>query len=117
MNAFPQTIHFTGTNTPRRIELSIRNLEVEGEIPAEIDGAFFRAVPDNAHAPMFEVCHPVVETALTNWNRPSRIGSSTAGSFQRNTTMSGAPIANTPIIIRNCTSRHRTRVERSRTAK
>ncbi|OYW45852.1 MAG: carotenoid oxygenase [Sphingomonadales bacterium 12-68-11] len=54
MNAFPQTIHFIGTNTPRRLELSARNLPVEGEIPPEIDGAFFRAVPDNAHAPMFE---------------------------------------------------------------
>ena len=54
MNAFPQTIHFIGSNTPRRVELSIRNLAVEGEIPAEIDGAFFRAVPDNAHAPRFE---------------------------------------------------------------
>src|SRR3954470_4272912 len=54
MGAFPQTIHFIGSNTPRRVELSVRNLEVEGEIPPEIDGAFFRAVPDNAHAPMFE---------------------------------------------------------------
>jgi carotenoid cleavage dioxygenase len=54
MNAFPQTIHFIGSNTPRRLEVSVRNLEVEGHIPAEIDGAFFRAVPDNAHAPMFE---------------------------------------------------------------
>src|SRR5690606_312149 len=54
MSAFPQTIHFIGSNTPRRVELSARNLDVEGEIPAEIDGAFFRAVPDNAHAPMFD---------------------------------------------------------------
>nr|WP_166179526.1 carotenoid oxygenase family protein [Altererythrobacter segetis] len=54
MGAFPQTIHFIGSNTPRRTELSKRDLEVEGEIPAEVDGAFFRAVPDNAHAPMFE---------------------------------------------------------------
>lgn len=54
MNAFPQTIHFIGSNMPRRVELSVRNLVVEGEIPAEIDGAFFRAVPDNAHAPMFD---------------------------------------------------------------
>jgi carotenoid cleavage dioxygenase-like enzyme len=54
MGAFPQTIHFIGSNTPRRTEISIRNLEVEGEIPAEVEGAFFRAVPDNAHAPMFE---------------------------------------------------------------
>lgn len=54
MNAFPQTIHFIGSNTPRRAEISVRDLEVEGTIPPEIDGAFFRAVPDNAHAPMFE---------------------------------------------------------------
>ena len=54
MGAFPQTIHFIGSNTPRRLEISVRNLEVEGEIPAEIEGAFFRAVPDSAHAPMFE---------------------------------------------------------------
>ena len=54
MTGFPQTIHFIGSNMPRRMEVSVRNLEVEGEIPAEIDGAFFRAVPDNAHAPMFE---------------------------------------------------------------
>ena len=54
MNAFPQTIHFIGSNFPRRAELSIRDLAVEGEIPADIDGAFFRAVPDNAHVPMFE---------------------------------------------------------------
>jgi carotenoid cleavage dioxygenase len=54
MGAFPQSLHFTGTNMPRRIELSVRNLEVEGEIPPEVEGAFFRAVPDNAHAPMFD---------------------------------------------------------------
>jgi carotenoid cleavage dioxygenase len=54
MGAFPQTIHFIGSNTPRRLELSARNLDVEGEIPREIEGAFFRAVPDSAHAPMFE---------------------------------------------------------------
>jgi carotenoid cleavage dioxygenase len=54
MGAFPQTIHFIGSNTPRRSEISKRDLEVEGEIPAEVEGAFFRAVPDNAHAPMFE---------------------------------------------------------------
>ena len=54
MNAFPQTIHFIGSNMPRRREISVRDLEVEGEIPAEVEGAFFRAVPDNAHAPMYE---------------------------------------------------------------
>jgi carotenoid cleavage dioxygenase-like enzyme len=54
MAAFPQTIHFIGTNAPRRMEVSLRNLDVEGTIPAEVEGAFFRAVPDNAHAPMFD---------------------------------------------------------------
>ncbi|MEL1251416.1 carotenoid oxygenase family protein [Aurantiacibacter gilvus] len=54
MGAFPQTIHFIGTNTPRQQEYELEGLEVEGEIPAAIDGAFFRAVPDNAHAPMFD---------------------------------------------------------------
>lgn len=53
MGAFPQTIHFIGSNTPRRVEQSVRDLEIEGEIPAEINGAFFRAVPDNTHAPLF----------------------------------------------------------------
>jgi carotenoid cleavage dioxygenase len=54
MTAYPQTIHFIGTNTPRRMELSLRDLAVEGIIPADVEGAFFRAVPDNAHAPMFD---------------------------------------------------------------
>lgn len=54
MGAFPQTIHFIGTNTPRQLEYALDDLEVEGEIPAAIDGMFFRAVPDNAHAPMFD---------------------------------------------------------------
>ena len=54
MGAFPQTIHFIGTNTPRQQEYKQENLEVEGDIPAAIDGSFFRAVPDNAHEPMFD---------------------------------------------------------------
>lgn len=54
MTHFPQTIHFIGTNTPVGIEWSARNLDVIGTIPEEIDGAFFRAVPDPALAPMFE---------------------------------------------------------------
>eukprot|EP00456_Euglypha_rotunda_P003048 TRINITY_DN105442_c0_g2_i2.p2 TRINITY_DN105442_c0_g2~~TRINITY_DN105442_c0_g2_i2.p2 ORF type:complete len:105 (-),score=31.17 TRINITY_DN105442_c0_g2_i2:70-384(-) len=53
MPAYPQTIHFIGLNAPVGVEWSARNLDVIGEIPPEIDGAFFRAVPDPAHAPMF----------------------------------------------------------------
>ena len=57
MSRFPQTMHFTHLNRPIAIEWSARNLPVQGEIPAEIDGAFFRAVPDPAHAPLFDDDH------------------------------------------------------------
>jgi carotenoid cleavage dioxygenase len=51
---YPKTPQFTGLNAPVRVEWEARDLEVEGEIPAEIEGAFFRAVPDPAHPPLFE---------------------------------------------------------------
>ena len=54
MQEFPKTIDFTGLNQPVGIEASHNDLTVEGEIPAEVRGAFYRAVPDPAHAPMFE---------------------------------------------------------------
>jgi carotenoid cleavage dioxygenase len=53
MANFPHTLPYIGLNRPVRIEASIRELEVEGEIPADVRGAFFRAVPDPAHAPIF----------------------------------------------------------------
>lgn len=53
MANYPHTLPYIGLNRPVRIEASIRSLEVEGNIPAEIQGAFFRAVPDPAHAPLF----------------------------------------------------------------
>lgn len=52
--SFPDEIEFRGLNTPIRVESSVRNLAVEGSIPAEIRGAFFRSVPDPAHPPMTE---------------------------------------------------------------
>lgn len=54
MTKYPDTIHFTGLNAPVNIEWENEDLPVIGEIPADIDGAFFRAVPDFPHAPMFE---------------------------------------------------------------
>lgn len=54
MTAFPKTIHFMGLNTPVGIEASVRNLPVIGEIPPEVEGAFFRAVPDPGVPPKFE---------------------------------------------------------------
>lgn len=53
MASYPKTIHFVGLNIPVGIEWSARNLDVIGTIPPEIDGAFFRAVPDPAHPPKF----------------------------------------------------------------
>jgi carotenoid cleavage dioxygenase-like enzyme len=51
---FPDTGHFTGLNAPVRMEYDIRELAVEGEIPADISGAFFRAVPDPAYPPLHD---------------------------------------------------------------
>jgi carotenoid cleavage dioxygenase len=53
MSRFPQTVEFTHLNRPLGIEWAARNLQVEGKIPAEINGAFFRAVPDPAFPPLF----------------------------------------------------------------
>lgn len=51
---YPDTVHYRGLNTPTHIEASAHDLQVEGEIPAEIDGAFFRALHDPAYPPRFE---------------------------------------------------------------
>jgi carotenoid cleavage dioxygenase len=46
MAQFPNTPSFTGVNRPERWEADIADCEVEGEIPAGLDGAFFRVQPD-----------------------------------------------------------------------
>jgi carotenoid cleavage dioxygenase len=51
--AFPDTVHYRGLNTPTHLEASARDLYVEGEIPPEIEGAFFRAVHDPQFPPKF----------------------------------------------------------------
>lgn len=48
---FPTTPDFTGFQAPTRLECEIFGLEVEGEIPAELDGVFVRVQPDHAWAP------------------------------------------------------------------
>jgi carotenoid cleavage dioxygenase-like enzyme len=48
---YPQTPDFVGLNQPVGKEVSLRRLAVEGTIPAEIRGAFFRATPDPAFPP------------------------------------------------------------------
>ncbi|TKA78910.1 hypothetical protein B0A55_03918 [Friedmanniomyces simplex] len=51
---FPDTDVFKGFNAPSRIEGEIINLEVDGTIPADIDGTFYRIQPDHRYPPMFE---------------------------------------------------------------
>ena len=48
---FPDTPTFTGFNQPRRIEADVFDLEVEGEVPAALNGAFYRCGPDPRYPP------------------------------------------------------------------
>ena len=54
MKQFPGTLEYTGLNTPIREEYQIDSLDVEGSIPVEVEGSFFRAVPDPAFPPFTE---------------------------------------------------------------
>ena len=55
--AFPDTVHYRDLNRPRHVEGFAHDLFVEGEIPGEIEGAFFRAIQDPAYPPKFENDH------------------------------------------------------------
>jgi carotenoid cleavage dioxygenase-like enzyme len=54
MRAFPHTPEYSGLNEPISEEYELENLAVEGRMPADIEGSFFRAVPDPAFAPFIE---------------------------------------------------------------
>ncbi|MCW2410705.1 MULTISPECIES: carotenoid oxygenase family protein [unclassified Sphingobium] len=54
MAHFPNTFGFTGTLRPLRLQGDIHDVEIEGAIPADLDGAFHRVHPDNQFAPKFE---------------------------------------------------------------
>ncbi|PZN33066.1 MAG: carotenoid oxygenase, partial [Proteobacteria bacterium] len=49
---FPDTPDFRGHNQPSRVECDIYDLVVIGEIPHEIDGAWYRSIPDPQYPPM-----------------------------------------------------------------
>lgn len=50
---FPSAPEFTGAlYKPARFEGQVYDLEVEGKIPAEIDGTFFQVAPDPQYPPM-----------------------------------------------------------------
>lgn len=48
---FPDTIAFRGFFAPVRIEADVYDLEVQGSIPPELDGAFYRAAADTQYPP------------------------------------------------------------------
>ena len=48
---FPNAPEFTGLNTPIGEEYELDALPIEGRIPADVAGTFFRAIPDPAFAP------------------------------------------------------------------
>ncbi len=54
MTGFPQTIDFYGLNAPLGAEYDLTDLVVEGTIPTDVEGTFFRAVPDPAFPPFLE---------------------------------------------------------------
>ena len=54
VRAFPNAPEFTGLNSPLGEEYELEHLPVEGRIPAEVAGTFFRAVPDPAFPPYLE---------------------------------------------------------------
>jgi carotenoid cleavage dioxygenase len=50
--AFPESFDFTRFNAPSRVECEIFDLIVEGAIPKEINGVWYRLIPDHAFPPM-----------------------------------------------------------------
>lgn len=52
--AFPEKPQFTGFMKPCRFEGEINYLEVIGEIPVELDGTFYRVMPDPQFPPFIE---------------------------------------------------------------
>ena len=49
---FPDTMDFAGYNRPSRIECDIYDLVVEGDLPKEIEGNWYRSIPDPPYPPM-----------------------------------------------------------------
>ena len=52
MAKYPETASFAGVLRPMRTEYDITDMEVEGEIPAQLDGMFHRVNPDPQFPPI-----------------------------------------------------------------
>jgi carotenoid cleavage dioxygenase-like enzyme len=48
---FPDTFDFRGCNAPMRVECDIYDLIVEGTVPKEINGTWYRTIPDPQYPP------------------------------------------------------------------
>ena len=62
MAQFPDTATYTGFNKPSRVEADIRDLQHEGTIPPELDGAFYRVQPDRSSRPGSATTSPSTAT-------------------------------------------------------
>jgi carotenoid cleavage dioxygenase-like enzyme len=49
--AYPDTVAFRGFFAPSRIEADVYDLDVDGQIPPELYGAFYRAAADTQFPP------------------------------------------------------------------
>lgn len=67
---FPDRPQFSGFMKPCRVEGEVQNLEVYGEIPADIDGTFYRVMPDPQLPPFIEDDPVCTYTRLANKGRP-----------------------------------------------
>lgn len=54
MGRFPETLEYTGLNAPVGEEYDLDALAVEGNLPDDVTGTFFRAVPDPAFPPFVD---------------------------------------------------------------
>ncbi len=52
--AFPRAPQFSGFMRPNRFEGEVNNLEIVGEMPSEIDGTFYRVMPDPQFPPFVD---------------------------------------------------------------
>ncbi|OGT84756.1 MAG: hypothetical protein A3H91_17685 [Gammaproteobacteria bacterium RIFCSPLOWO2_02_FULL_61_13] len=49
---FPGTMDFTGFNAPSRVECDVFDLEIDGTLPEEINGSWYRLTPDAQFPPL-----------------------------------------------------------------
>lgn len=51
---FPNRPQFSGFMKPCRFEGEVKNLEIEGRLPSELNGTFYRVMPDPQFPPFVE---------------------------------------------------------------